>query len=44
MWTEESKQDKDRKRGEKRFSEEAEELSKEQIVSSTLGLNRLALL
>lgn len=41
MWTKGSKQkaDKDRKRGEERISEEAEELSEEQIVSSTLWLN-----
>jgi len=41
MWTKGSKQkgDKDRERVEKRISEEAEELSKEQIVTSTLQLN-----
>lgn len=33
------KGDKDRERGGKRISEEAEELSREQIVSSTLWLN-----
>lgn len=41
MWIKGSKQkgDKDREREERRISEAAEDLSKEQIVSSTLWLN-----